>query len=221
MNQRFITLAALGLMLGFTAFGASYTFHSGPGSIGTQTYTGGPGSSVGSGSTNAIAPHPEWAPPFGGASWVSHDTTYIPDPQVPDGTYVDFFHDFHLAGLAIVGTPQILVYADDRADVWLNGQSLHTTPNNPGSACNTDAIGCIVGKGKVIDLLPALQLGNNTLQVRVYQDNAVAFGTLYSLVAGTQLTTTDDIPEPSSYMLIGGGLSALAVMFRRRAARNS
>jgi len=166
--------------------------------------------------TIAIDAHPAWAAPLGTSSWVSFTTSGNPSDsnyvQVANGTVTSFFDNFTLTGTPSSG--YIEVMADDSTSVWLNGNLLiaeASTTNNTYSTCSDFDIGC---RGAYVINLPTdyLVTGNNVLQFDVAQ----RAGSSYGLDYYGQINETTAVPEPASMFLLGTGLSAVALRFRKK-----
>jgi len=198
-------LAALALLASTAAYADSLTLAS----LGTAAD---PGQTNSSGKpTIAIDAHPAWAAPLGTSSWVSFTTSGNPSDsnyvQVANGTVTSFFDNFSISGTPTSGSIEVM--ADDSTSVWLNGHLLIAeapTTNNTYNTCSDFDIGC---KGAyVIDLTNYLQTGNNVLQFDVAQRAGVSYGLDYY----GQI----QVPEPSSMLFLGAGLSAVAMRFRKK-----
>ncbi len=176
-----------------------------------------PGQTNSSGNpTIAIDPNAAWSSALGTSSWVSFTTSgntnasnYV---QVANGTVTSFFDSFSLSGTPTSGSIEVM--ADDSTSVWLNGNLLvaeASTTNNTYATCSDFAIGC---RGAYIISLPTdyLVAGDNVLQFDVAQRAGVSYGLDYY---GT-INTTTAVPEPSSMLLLGTGLSAVVMRFRKK-----
>lgn len=167
--------------------------------------------------TIAIDPNTAWSHALGTSSWVSfttsgntNDSNYV---QVANGTVTSFFDKFSLSGTPISGSIEVM--ADDSTSVLLNGHLLvaeASTTNNTYSTCSDFAIGC---RGAYVINLPTdyLLMGDNLLEFDVAQRAGVSYGLDYY----GQINQTTAVPEPSSMLLLGTGLSALVMRFRKKA----
>jgi hypothetical protein len=178
------------------------------------------------GNTIAIAPNSAWAAALPSSSWVSFgqtgDTSNPGFLVVPNGTVVSFFDVFNLSGIPSGG--KITVMADDAATVILNGVTLMAegpTSGNTYKICSDFGIGCRAPT--VIDL-PASDLhkGSNTLDFEVAQRNGASFGLDYSgdVIDSGYLIDPVLTPEPSTAMLLGLGLLAIAALGASRKSAN-
>jgi hypothetical protein len=237
MKQRIATAITICASLGLSMFGASYTFHSGDGgangtivdgtglnpTIGTQTNTlNGPGTpGPGTDPTyninrGVVDYNGVWGEEFSGANWVSRFQTATPGGALTNSDYVDFYHTFTLVGTVNVN-PILRVWADDTADVYVNGLSQFVSTQVSGSQCNNGEIGCTDANARNIEIDKAIFVnGTNELRVRVYQNDGFGFGLMYTTLAQIQTTSVGEIPEPSSYALISLGLGGLLIAFKRR-----
>jgi PEP-CTERM motif len=186
-------------------------------SVGTATDAGQYNSN---GNTIAITPNSLWAGALSGSSWVSFGQTgNTSNPGffvVPNRTVVSFFDVFNLSGIPSGG--KITVMADDAATVILNGITLMAEAPISGNTyriCSDFGLGCRAPT--VIDL-PASDLhqGSNTLDFAVAQRNGVSFGLDYSGYVIDPVVA----PEPSTAMLLGLGLLAMAAFGASRKSVN-
>jgi hypothetical protein len=173
--------------------------------------------------TVAISPHPAWQPDNpanpGDASdhsavWISFaDTGYsgsVLQPYQGTTPVVSVFDTF----LSDSGTLKLDVWADDTADVLLDGSYLiHAVFTQ--STCSGQAIGCRPQDvGKIVTPLSA---GSHTLEFVLYQvgkgtdTTTNPFGLLYSGTAPAA-----PVPEPASCLLFGTVMCCLGWIQRRR-----
>jgi hypothetical protein len=200
------------IVIGFAAltsscFGTTIALASGAGE--TTNNSGNP--------TINISPNPRWASALAGTSWVSN--VQSGNPSAPgyvtpaNGTSVTFTDTFNVAGTATLG--DLLVMADDTTSVVLNGITLYNfapTAGNTYAVCSDSPISCT--SPTIINLLPDLQSGVNTLSFTVEQLNGSSFGLDYSgVVAYTPAVTAT--PEPATLALFGLPLIALGLLRKK------
>lgn len=181
---------------------------------GDEVYTSG----IGNGNTLAIAQHPLWAAPLGGSTWVSYGITGDPNApgyfQPANGLVMSFFDTILVSGgNVLAGT--ITVRADDSTAMYINNVKVFdeaTQASNTYTVCSDFAPGCLTTTEITVNIAPFLTAGNNVLRFDVAQRNNYSFGLNY---AGS--VTTGEIPEPSTYALIGSALLGLGILRRRRA----
>lgn len=169
-----------------------------------------------------VTAHPAWVPNGTGglgAVWVSHDATGFGDAVFqPFGGMSPIFSLSHVIDAGVkTAKLAVTVWADDTAEVLLNGVSLFA-PNFTQGTCAQGPIGCQPGEGKLFEVL--LQPGLNTLTFVTFQTgtglntNANPFGLLYS-------GTTTEVPEPAAVLLVGlslAGIGAAGALRRMRRA---
>jgi hypothetical protein len=207
-------LAAIALLASTAVYADSVVLASLGASVDSSQYNKSFGGQTVS-NTIAIDPNAAWSSALGTSSWVSFTTSgntsasdYV---QVANGTVTSFFDTFNLSGTPTSGSIEVM--ADDSTSVWLNGNLLvaeASTTNNTYSTCSDFAIGC---KGAyVIDLTNYLQTGTNLLQFDVAQRAGSSYGLDYY---GT-VNQTAAVPEPSSMLLLGSGISAVVMRLRKK-----
>jgi hypothetical protein len=178
--------------------------------------------------TVAITPHPLWEPndpanpgdPTNhGAVWVSYaDTGYGGTTFQPykGTTPVVTVYDTFQSG---VGFLNLSVWADDTADVLLDGVFLYHAVFTQ-SICSGQPIGCLPGDAGVIDT--PLSAGSHTLSFVLYQVGngtdtfSNPFGLLFSGTAPADPPITN--PEPASILLLGAVVGACVVKRKMRTA---
>ena len=105
--------------------------------------------------------------------------------------------------------------ADDTTSVYLNGVLLEaaaTSTGNTYAICSDFAIGCRSATALTINLPANLFVtGQNTLEFGVEQEAGSSFGLDYS---GSVDPTA--IPEPSSLLMLCGGILSLAAFRKKR-----
>ena len=164
--------------------------------------------------TQNITPHPAWAGPFAGSSWVSFANTGDPSAPgfvtVPNGTLVFFSDTFNLSGP--LSAASLTVLADDTTSVWVNGTQIFAANLiGPYPTCSATPIGCLTsteGIFTLADLQPFLNVGSNTISFGVYQGGGSSYGLDYS-------GTFTSVPEPSTMVLMVCALMGLALVGRR------
>lgn len=159
-----------------------------------------------------ITPAGVYGTDLGGAEWISYENTGKGGITLANSTGVDDpTADFYLSFAGGMGvTVSITVWADDTAAVYLNGTEVSGTPDLTQSLadCAASGITC-TGPGTTFTDLSAPD-GTNTFEFEVYQTGGGLFGLMYDATADYPA------PEPGSYLLLGSGLIALA-MLRKRA----
>lgn len=175
--------------------------------------------------TNVELPmlEPLWAPnQSDGASWVSYENTgwqiiagvgsaviNLPNatgPGSPNAVFSQTFTDNN--GTTLTGS--ITVWADDTAAVFLDGMLLMDANYVQGPGECSSGITC-EGPGTPISFTTTP--GTHTLTFDVYQTGSWTYGLMYD----GSVTDDAQVPEPGSYLLMGGGLLALSLAGRKRA----
>ncbi|HEX7786579.1 MAG TPA: PEP-CTERM sorting domain-containing protein, partial [Methylomirabilota bacterium] len=151
------------------------------------------------------------------AVWVSFNANHGsigPNVQAPDAATgnqtVTFNYSFSLATPAQIS---FQVWADDTAEVLLDGVSQIAGNGTQGENCAAGAIGCTdLNFGVVSALLAA---GNHDIDFAVYQRvvSAQGVGTPFGLLFAGELTP---VPEPASILLLGSALTAVGMVSKRR-----
>lgn len=143
------------------------------------------------------------------AKWISYANTGLggfsppnwnlfPSPDVPTGV---FFQDFENDDYG--GTLTLTTYADDTAMVLLDGEILVPRSLVQGVNCTKVGIGCLPGHG--VTVTAAFGPGYHELELDVLQLWNDGFGVLYNGL----VTFNDEVPEPVTWLLVGGGLVGL------------
>ncbi len=153
------------------------------------------------------------------AVWISYMGTGYGDNQFQpyEGTtpVVTVFDTFDSAA----GTLHLNVWADDTADVLLDGSYLEHAVFTQ-SICSGQPIGCQPQDAGVFNL--PIAAGEHTLSFVLYQvgpgldtsDNP--FGLLFTGTAPTDSLSVDSVPEPSAWLLLITILVPLVCYSRRR-----
>jgi len=163
---------------------------------GTETCNGGP--------CVTIAPHPAWQPP-GAAQWVSYADTGAGGIIAPSTTTTPLFtisEAFHAAYRSML---TFTVWADDTAQVFLNGTALNV-PNFTQGICAVGPLGCEPEEGGAFSMEVAA--GSHLIEIDVYQVGAVTTGAMYE-------GSVSAIPLPASGALALAGIAGLALAGRR------
>lgn len=175
------------------------------------------------GTVRIITPHPSWAAPIGGTSWISiAQTGWLLATFIPNGTVVSFSEVFALASMP--SSAMVTWAADDSASLWLNGSLVTAEAPQAGNAytvCSDAAPTCRYHTS--IDVLPWLLAGFNEIRFDVAQRGGWSFGLNYAV----GLTWMDDpplpTPEPGTAELLAVGIlgGMLGAVLSKAASRET
>ena len=154
---------------------------------------------------------PVWKAPTLGGEWISYTLSGVGQGSVASVALdingniagppaASFFYQFFLPGPAISG--QVGIWVDDTAAVFIDGLPVIPLSQPPVRSqwCASGVISCQPALGGVVDL-STLTAGVHTLSIDAYQVWGNTFGLLYE---GS--VTFADVPEPSTFALLGGAL---------------
>ena len=216
-----LALAVVAVFGSVTAAPAIAIFSSGAGDgVGTLTCVSGAVACL-STVVDITTPASAWQPNNPGASsgvWVSFDANHgTTGPNVaapnadPGNQTVTFHYSFSLPSPAKLS---FNVFADDTAQVFVDGVSKIAGNGVQDATCAAGAIGCEPGEaGSIADLF--LTTGTHNIDFAVYQRvvNADGSGTPFGLLFAGELTP---VPEPASILLLGSALTAVGMASKRR-----
>lgn len=160
---------------------------------GTETCNGGP--------CVTIQPHPAWQPP-GAGQWISYADTGVGGIVAPSTTASPLFTVVEQFTAAYRSMLDLTVWADDTAQVFLNGVALNV-PNFAQGTCAIGPLGCEPGEGEAFSV--EVDAGQHTLAIDVYQVGAVTTGAMYE-------GEVNAIPLPGGLALLGAGLLGFGVL---------
>lgn len=163
---------------------------------GTETCNGG--------ACVTIAPHPAWQP-AGAAQWVSYADTGAGGIIAPSTTAAPLFTISEAFQVAYRSMLTLTVFADDTAQVFLNGTALNV-PNFTQGICAIGPLGCEPAEGG--EFAVEVAAGSNLLEIEVYQVGAVTTGAMYE-------GEVNAIPLPASGALAMAVIAGLALVSRR------
>jgi len=156
-----------------------------------------------------INAHPLWQPSSstGGAQWVSISDSGQPgSDSIPNDSSTPYMTVTETFNFSVASFLSFDIWADDTAEVWLDGVSLFS-PNKTQNICANGTIGCEPLEFEHFDW--ALSAGEHTISFDVYQIGGGPAGLLYT-------GTLSLIPEPGSLALFGLGLAGLGFARKRQ-----
>jgi hypothetical protein len=154
------------------------------------------------------------------AVWVSFDANHgtsglgpnVASDGAPGNETVTFNYNFSIATAAFL---TFSVWADDTAQVILDGVSLMLPNAVQDGACAAGAIGCQPGEQGTFANL-ALLAGEHNIDLLVHQRVLLEVdqtGTPFGVMMAGDLTP---VPEPATILLLGSALTAAGMASRRR-----
>lgn len=170
-----------------------------------------------------ISSHPAWMPDSGlNAKWISYGPTGYQDagPVAPRDPVLPLFRVTETFILTEENALSVFVWADDTAEVFINGVSMFP-PNFTQNVCANGSIGC--EPNEVGTVTATLAAGTHTLSFDVWQigtglnTSNNPFGLLYfGSLDPTGGGGGTNIDEAGALGILGLGLVALGVAQRRR-----
>lgn len=150
-----------------------------------------------------VQPHPAWQAP-GAGQWISYaDTGYGGGVLAGPGSMWTVTETFTVAYRSWL---DFTAWADDTAQVWLNGVALNL-PNMTQGTCAIGPLGCEPFEGGVFAMEVAA--GTHELRFDVYQ-TGVGQDTISNPSALMYEGSVNAIPLPPAALLLLGGLVGLA-----------
>lgn len=154
------------------------------------------------GTVQIISPHPSWAAPIGGSSWISIAQTGWPLlTWLSNGTVISFSEAFSLESMP--SSAMVTWAADDSASFFINGQSVAaeaSTVGNTYSTCSDTAPTCRYHTQT--DILPWLVAGENVIRFYVAQRNGWSYGLNYAVSLVYLGDPPIPTPEPSTVIIV-------------------
>lgn len=157
--------------------------------------------------TSGLSP---WAVPIAGSNWVSQDpNSTVGLGSVPPNGYYTYTTTFDATPGTYTG--KLGIYADDTAEVFLNGTLITAFDTNTvNGPCAQDHNGPTCTGNPFSVLFTSILGSTNVLTIVDWQSGGSAAGIDFE----GNLTPT---PEPGSLLLLGSGLASLAGFIYRKA----
>jgi len=176
---------------------------------------------------------PSWASAPSGASWISFEDTgwngtnavnTVSDSGCSSGSTAragncqpnaEFFQTFTDTSMDLILS--LTVWADDTAAVYLDGTLILSPGFMQGStACSGGVVTCSGAGATYTSPSGLLTSGvTHTLEFDVYQTGGWTYGLLYNGTV-TGWDAPPPVPEPATFALLGGGLTAIGLIRRKR-----